>query len=124
MNKTIVHDASGLSDLNESTVNDLLILAKYIIKNEPEILNWTRLPNLIIEPLNSPKSRIVYNINSFVTDYNFLGGKTGTSPEAGENFLAIFSLNKLRTIVILFGSQDRIKETKKLLDWVNEAYIF
>ncbi|MDI6820826.1 MAG: serine hydrolase [Patescibacteria group bacterium] len=124
MNETIVHDTSGLSDLNESTVNDLLILAKYIIKNKPEILNWTRLPNLIIEPLNDPKSRTIYNINSFVADSNFLGGKTGTSQETRENFLAVFSLDKSRVIVILLGSQDRTKETKKLLDWVKEAYFF
>ncbi|MDI6734308.1 MAG: serine hydrolase [Patescibacteria group bacterium] len=124
MNQTIVHDASGLSDLNESTVNDLLVLLKYIVKNEPEILNWTRLPNFLVQPLNDPKSRIINNINGFINDMDFLGGKTGTSPEAKENLAAVFALDKLRTIVILLGSENRISEVKKLLDWTKKAYIF
>jgi len=124
MAQSIFHDAVGLSDLNESSANDLLLLLKYIIQSQPEILSWTRLQSFIVQPINDDKSRVINNIIPFVSDSNFLGGKTGTSDEAKENLVAIFSLNNRRLAVILLGSPNRVGEVGTLLKWVGEAYVF
>ncbi len=122
MSGSIFYDASGLSDLNMTTASDMLRLTKYILENEPEIIQWTRLPSFLVQPVNSLESRLVYSINPFVEDEYFLGGKTGTSPRAEENFVALFSLGKYRALLILLGSRNRVGETKRILEWVAQAY--
>ena len=122
MSQTFLYDGSGLSDLNRGTANDLLRLIKYILGHEPEIINWTRLNEFLVQPINDVNYRTVYNINPLVKNQNFLGGKTGTSEEAGENLISIFSLENYRVVMILLGSPDRVKESEFLLNWVKEAY--
>jgi D-alanyl-D-alanine carboxypeptidase len=124
MTSTIVHDASGLNDLNESTVDDFTKLVAHIAEFEPEILNWTRLSSILVQPVNDTKSVSLTNINSLSASSDFLGGKTGTSDAAKENLAAIFSFRDMRLMVILFGSPDRIKESNALLEWVGKAYSF
>lgn len=122
MSQTLLHDGSGLSDLNQSTASDILRLTKYILEREPEIFNWSRLPHFLVQPINEPRSRTVYNVNSLVVSQDFLGGKTGTSEEAKENLAAIFSLENQRVVMILLGSRDRVKDAEMLLTWVRKAY--
>lgn len=124
MKHTIFHDASGLNDLNTSTIQDLLLLVRYIIKNEPEIFNWTRLDSVLIQPFNDAKSRTLLNINPFVQDRDFIGGKTGTSDAAKENLIGIFSFGEYRVVVIILGSPNRVQEVTDLLKWVRGAYDF
>ena len=124
MTQTAVYDASGLNDSNESTASDMLILLKYILERDPEILNHTRLPNLLVQPVNSERSHTVANIDPLSLRADFLGGKTGTSPAARQNLIAILSLNGRRVAVVLLGSRDRFKETDELLAWIQKAYKF
>lgn len=124
LRETVLHDASGLSDLNTSTASDLLILAEYIAENRPEIFNWTRLTQFLVQPINDPTTKILYNINPFIENKNFLGGKTGTLEEAKENLFALFSMGEYRLMVVLLGSPDRISELPVLLKWVEGAYEF
>lgn len=120
--QTIVHDASGLSGLNESSASDLLKLTKYIVEHQPSIFAWTRLQTFIAQPLNVPESRTLTNINPFIADRDFLGGKTGTSGDANQNLLALFSFHDARIVVIVLGSTDRVTEVRSLLGWVGKAY--
>ena len=124
MNDTVFYDGSGLSDLNVSTANDLLILTKYIIEKYPEIFSWTRTNSFLVEPMNSPKTRMVTNIIPFLDNRNFLGGKTGTIESSHENFLGIFLLKNYRVAVIVLGSPNRVEEVPTLLQWVERAYTF
>jgi D-alanyl-D-alanine carboxypeptidase len=120
--QTIVHDASGLSGLNESSASDLLKLTKYIVEHQPTIFTWTRLQTFIAQPLNVPESRTLTNINPFIADRDFLGGKTGTSGDANQNLLALFSFHDTRIVVIVLGSTDRVNEVRSLLSWVEKAH--
>lgn len=124
MKDTIFYDSSGLSSMNTSTANDLLLLTKYIVKEHPEIFSWTRLQNIIVQPLNDDVSRTLLNIDWFSSDSGFLGGKTGTSPAAKQNLLEIVSIGKYRVVVIALGMDDRANEIPALLDWVKRAYTF
>ena len=124
MINTIFHDASGLSDLNETSANDMLALIKYILENHPEILGWTRIQSVTLQPLNSTANQTVYNINSLSKESDFLGGKTGTSDQAGENLVSIFSLRDKKLAVVILGSQNRAEEVRSVLTWVGDAYAF
>ncbi len=124
MTQTIMHDAAGLSDLNQSSASDLMKLARYLIEKHPDIVGWTRLQSFIVQPANDTVVRSVYNINTLTAEARFLGGKTGTSPEARQNLLAFLSFGNERVAFIMLGSSDRVKETDKLIDWIRSAYIF
>ncbi len=126
MNQTILFDASGLSDLNQSSASDLLKLLKFIIKNRPEIITWTRTPEFLTRPTNLQfvESKNVRNVNELVHDPNFLGGKTGTLPRAKQNIMAIMSLNGERVAIIILGSSNRTEELEKIFNWIKRAYTF
>ncbi|MEK7089849.1 MAG: serine hydrolase, partial [Patescibacteria group bacterium] len=108
MTQTVFYDGSGLSTQNESTTSDLLKLAKYLIEKHPEIISWTRLQTIKVQPMNTAVSRNVYNINTFASETTFLGGKTGTSYEARENLLALFSFDDDRVVYIILGTHVRV----------------
>lgn len=122
MTHTLYVDGSGLSPKNVSTIGDLEILAKYLIDKHPEIISWTRLQSIKVQPTNKTVARDVNNIDVFSSQSNFLGGKTGTTPEARENLLALFTFNNDRVLYIILGSYDRVNETDKLFSWVKTAY--
>jgi D-alanyl-D-alanine endopeptidase (penicillin-binding protein 7) len=124
MSQTRVTDASGLSNNNMSSAADIVRLLRYVLERHPEVLNWSRLPSLLVQPINRVESRMLQNINSLVEDKNFWGGKTGTSLEARENLAAIFTFNTQRFILVILGSYNRIKNTKELFEWVGRAYKF
>ncbi|MEX1014278.1 MAG: serine hydrolase [Candidatus Paceibacterota bacterium] len=124
MNSTEIHDASGLSDDNFSTANDVLKLAEYIVKNRPEIFNWTRSSEILVQPFNSAQGKIIPNINPLVVNRNFLGGKTGTAPLAKENLVSIMNIRDRKVAIIILGADDRYLENEKLVNWVKRAYIF
>ncbi|MEX2411048.1 MAG: serine hydrolase [Candidatus Paceibacterota bacterium] len=124
MNSTEIYDASGLSDDNFSTANDVLKLAEYIVKNRPEIFNWTRSSEILVQPFNSAQGKIIPNINPLVVNRNFLGGKTGTAPLAKENLVSIMNIRDRKVAIIILGADDRYLENEKLVNWVKRAYIF
>lgn len=124
MKDTVIQDAAGLSDLNISTANDLLKLTKYIIEKHPDIFNWTRLPNILVQPTNDQTTKSLLNINPFINTTGFLGGKTGTLPESKQNLLSIFSFKEYRVVIIVLGSENRVKEVPEFLQWIEEAYEF
>jgi D-alanyl-D-alanine carboxypeptidase len=124
MTQTVVNDASGLSDYNVSSASDLLKLARYIAERHPEIFEWTRLQTFIAQPLGAATSNNIANINPFSADRDFLGGKTGTSPAAGENLLALFRAGDRRIAVVVLGAKDRVALTNSLRNWIEKAYTF
>ncbi len=124
MTQTVIFDGSGLTDENTTSASDMLRLGKYIIENQPEIFNWTRVKSQLVQPLNDMTSRTIFNINSLVDKSYFLGGKTGTSEKARQNLLAVISFRDMRLVTVILGSYDREKDLDMLLQWIDEAYMF
>lgn len=122
MFQTRIFDASGLADENVSTAADLVRLIRYLLAKQPQILEWSRLPNLLVQPINDVTSRNLKNVNPLAEDSRFLGGKTGTSVKAGQNLMAVLSLDNKPVIVILLGSRDRLKDVEDLAVWLKKAY--
>ncbi len=124
MTQTVIYEPSGLDDANEGTASDLYLLLKYILEKDPEILTWTRLTTLSVQPLNSSRINLVSNIDPISSHADFLGGKTGTTPAAKENLATILDFNGQRIVVVILGSDDRFKDLDTLLNWVSKAYKF
>jgi D-alanyl-D-alanine endopeptidase (penicillin-binding protein 7) len=122
MEATEVYDASGLDDRNRTTVNDIAKLMRAALAKYPEILVWSRMQQALVQPLNDTTTRAVQNINPYTASTRFLGGKTGTSAVAKENFTGFFSWADQRVLVVLLGAENRVVTTDQLLSWVEEAY--
>ncbi len=124
MKNTVVYDASGWNDGNATTASDVLALLKYILANHPEILSWTRLTSFMAQPVNSNRINIVTNIDQLSGRPDFLGGKTGTSPKAGENLATILSFRNEHLAAVILGSDARYNELDNILAWIQKAYTF
>jgi len=92
MNDTNFSDPSGLSGRNVSSPADLLKLAQYLYKNHPDILALTRVREK--EYRSGNKFGTWQNGNLFVKRHHkdYIGGKSGYTPEAGGTLIAIFAL--------------------------------
>ncbi|HRT39744.1 MAG TPA: D-alanyl-D-alanine carboxypeptidase [Candidatus Woesebacteria bacterium] len=107
-----------------STAFDLAQLARLAIKNP------------IITEVASQKEITVTDVDRFhqyhLTTTNELLGvipeikglKTGWTPEAGGCFISLIDLNGHQLIGVVTQSQDRFKDTKKLIDWAKNSVIW
>jgi len=117
MNNSQFVEPTGLSVQNQSTVEDLVRLVQYIWRENREFFQITRQSTDYIVDTNLGVGRQLVNINQFAGDSDFLGGKTGTLPEADSNLISVFNSPKFGepVIVVVLGSKDRFAETRKIL---------
>jgi len=123
MTQTYFADPSGISAANESSASDLLILAQHIYNSYPGILALTNTPAVTITELNSGKTARVQSINAFVGEPNFVGGKTGNTPQAGGNLLSIFDHGGHPVFITVLGAPALpFKDTSALYSWFRANY--
>jgi D-alanyl-D-alanine carboxypeptidase (penicillin-binding protein 5/6) len=119
---TSFSDPSGLAAADQSTANDYKDLAIHVWQNHPELFQITRSKANSVVEQNSGLTQTFQSTNEFAGRADFLGGKTGTTPEAGENLLSFFSYRSHPVMILLFGSADRFRETNALLQWFNHDF--
>lgn len=102
MHQTRFFDPSGLSSLNQSTLENLEKLATYIYYYHPEIFRITQ--------------EAEGNIHPFAGQPDFIGGKTGFIDEANGNLISLFNNDGRPLLIIVLGSDDRAKDTRILHD--------
>lgn len=102
MHQTRFFDPSGLSSLNQSTLENLEKLVTYIYYYHPEIFRITQ--------------EVEGNIHPFAGQPDFIGGKTGFIDEANGNLISLFNNDGRPLLIIVLGSDDRAKDTKILHD--------
>jgi len=110
-------DSTGLSVQNLSTVEDLRRLAKFVFEEQPYIFNISRKQSdSIVDRVRSTRKKLS-NINTFAGIDEFLGGKTGSTPEAEGNLISIFKVSGRvdPVIIIVLGTDDRFGETENIL---------
>jgi len=131
MNKTAIElgmtdtsfvDPTGLSVQNLSSVEDVRRLTAYIWERQPYIFEITQNESGVVYDRARGSSRRFSSINEFSGRSDFLGGKTGTIPEAEGNLVSIFRLsNREETVIIVvLGTEDRFEETDKILSELSE----
>lgn len=109
--RTYFADPSGLSAKNISSVNDLVIILDWIIKNDPEIIAITKLTT------RTTRAHTWNNPTHFLSWSYYIGGKNGYTTEANRTSASLFSLgtNNNTYAVVVLGSKNRDADIIKLL---------
>ncbi|MFA4999467.1 MAG: serine hydrolase [Parcubacteria group bacterium] len=118
MNDTRFVEPTGLSMLNQGTVNDLALLVEYAWSAHPDLFSVSSRKITIIRELNARKNIRLTNINTLAERSDFLGGKTGYTEDANENLISVFSINGKPTTIIILGADNRIEEANKILSFI------
>lgn len=116
-------DPAGLSAGNQSTARDTAALVARLWKTDPDIFAATRNRAITVYEMNSGAAETFQSTNDFAGQADFLGGKTGTTPEANENLLSLFSYGGHPVMILVFGSENRFAETRAILNWFTHDFI-
>jgi len=111
-------DPSGISVANQSTPREFLKLLREVYAAHPEVFVITRERNVSARELLTGAVKYFPTTNSFAGRAGFLGGKTGTTPEAGDNLASIFDTGGTPVAVVVFGAADRYAATESLLQLI------
>lgn len=122
MKKTSFVDPSGVGAGNQSTAEDLFMLAKYIYNNRSFIFNITA-NKVANSAYGTHGFADIKNVNYMTTHSSFVGGKNGKTTAAGETNLSVFSVpvgvgSSVRPlVVIVLGSSDARTDTERLSEY-------
>ncbi len=119
MPATYFADPSGLSPQNVSSASDFFALARYLFNMRPDILTITKTPKFTLATTTEHGYREINSTHPFVNEANFLGGKTGRTPQARDTMLTILNIKNIPIAFIVLGSEDRKKDTLYLINQVN-----
>lgn len=134
LKQTAIFDPRGIDRKgNFSTAFDLYLLAKEIYKNYPLIGEITKKSEEIVFSSDQKVAHVLKNTNLLASELNNLwGGKTGTTPEAGDCLLTIFEfqcydkkniLKEKKVIaIIILNSKDRFQDAKNLYNFLKNYY--
>jgi D-alanyl-D-alanine carboxypeptidase len=115
-------DPAGISIGNQSTPREFIEMAIRILRSYPDIFETTRAGSVGVVEWQTGARKVFQNTNEFVSRTDFLGGKTGTTPEAGENLVTLFSYRAHPVIILVFGSESRYKDTEALYHWFTHDF--
>lgn len=106
------------SNNSYSTVYDLAILTRYLIRYYPEVVEISQTPYIYLPQTNTHQDYDMYSgINLLTTYPGVVGFKTGFTPEAGLTLITLARKNGHEIIGVLLGSGDRRDEARELLDY-------
>ncbi|MEK7212503.1 MAG: serine hydrolase [Patescibacteria group bacterium] len=115
-------EPTGLASSNQSTARDLLVMARRVYQEYPNILEVSRKTKVTLSDAVSGQGRSFVNTNTFAGETNFIGGKTGFTRDAGENLLTIFNHRNRPVFIVVLGSTARFDETRELINWFRNNY--
>lgn len=127
MPATYFADPSGISPMNISTAKDFFALAQYLYKRRPDILTITKIQTIDIATTTEHDFHHIVSTHPFVEYKDFLGGKTGRTPQAKDTMLTILKIKNRPIALVVLGSENRktdteylIKQTKLMLDKIED----
>ncbi len=120
---TYYGDPSGLDPRNISTPYDLLKLARYIYKHDPQIYDMTRVKQFSI------KGHTWYNKNALLLTTGFAGGKNGFIDQAKQTTVSLFDVNMAKggvrtVVVIVLKSDNKNGDVAKLLNYLKKSVVY
>lgn len=110
---------------NVTTAHDLTLLSFAALAN-PLITDIVKTPYKVVYDASGRKAYILNNTNILLgRNGQVIGLKTGTTDNAGQNFIAYATAKEDRKIVlVVLGSSDRFQEVVRLLGWVKETVVW
>ncbi len=127
LENTYFVDPTGISKWNYSTAFDLARLAKYSF-DKPLIWQILSTKETKIYSQDGKTDHYLTNTNELFGEISeIIGGKTGFTEEAGGCMLTMVKISNKPgeyLITIILGSENRELETKKLISWIQKAYVW
>lgn len=121
MKDTLYVNPTGLdedSGSSYSSAYDLAILARYLIRHYPQVVDISQTEHIYLPITESHQDYDMYSgINLLTTYPGVVGFKTGYTPEAGLTLITLARKNGHEIIGVLLGSGDRRDEARELLDY-------
>lgn len=123
LTKTFIIEPTGLSAGNVSTAEDLIKLAFWFKRNNPEIASWSLEKTLTLKgtyerKLNNIALRLIEKYGDIL-----LFQKTGFTDEAKQCFLGIVKFKNSPEIgIVLLGSQDRERDLETIIQELKKYY--
>lgn len=78
-----------------------------------------------IVSLNKKYTHELFNLNRLLSDVRgVLGVKTGTTEAAKESLVTLIERDGHKVLIVLLGSNDRFRETTRLIDWAYNNFIW
>jgi len=114
MQNTAYYDVHGLNPSNHSTAGDLAKLVSYINQKHLKIWETTRSNNFWL-PNSAGMLLKFQNVNNFYYLSDFVGGKTGYTPEAKQTFASVFNVNGKQIAITLLYSENRMADIFNIL---------
>lgn len=121
MKDTYFVNPTGLDEDGNNTYSsayDLALLARYIIRRYPFLIDISRIEHIILPQTENHQDYDMYSgINLLTTYPGVVGFKTGYTPEAGLTLITLARKNGHEIVGVLLGSSDRRDEARELLDY-------
>jgi len=139
LNNTHFVDPIGLDpdfpgeSYNYSTVRDFTKMVEYILRESEKDLKIAKLFEIIkqsehtISFSNGSKHHQALSTNKLFNEFpDMIGAKTGQTPIAGQCLLVIMPKPKGNgyVITLILNSNNRFTEMKKIINWLNQAFIW
>ena len=126
MSSTRFTDVTGLGSHNESSVQDLVVLASEVF-SRPLITELTTTKTYDVVDQSSGKHLTLTNTNKLVgSDLRIVGGKTGyTDAAAGALITRVRGIGEHELVIIVLesdGREQRFSDLRILADWAFAAY--
>ncbi len=119
---THFQNPAGFDDPNQySSAYDLAKIAHQAVDN-PSLARVISTKDTQVSSADSSRDFVLHNLNKLLGEDGVLGIKTGTTEEAGQNFVGLVEQNSHVILTVVLGSTDRFGESKNLIDWVYQNF--
>ncbi len=124
MSSTRFLDPAGLNDDGYSTARDILRMAQEVDKY-PIVWSILRLINTQVHSRDNKFTHSLRSTNHLLSSLSgIIGGKTGNTPKAKGSLVLLIDRNNTLLMSVVLGSDDRFGQTRKLIEWSDQAYLW
>src|SRR3989338_1285100 len=129
MTATHYTEASGLSAENVSTPEDLFILLRYIYAHKKPLFVLSGLREYTLMTADKAKKISLINVNWPREDESFIGGKSGSTPEARQAMAAVYKVQfaeygERPVAIIVLGSYDRVSDIHRIQKYLEDNFVY
>ncbi|MBU0981251.1 D-alanyl-D-alanine carboxypeptidase [Patescibacteria group bacterium] len=124
LDQTIFANSTGLDyGDNHSTARNLGMLSLYLLKNQA-VREIVKNSSFDVTSEDGATHHLV-NTNILLGTQGIKGLKTGKTPAAGQCFISLADTpTGHEVLTVVLGSENRFADTKVLLDWVYNSYVW
>jgi len=125
LDNTHFANPTGIDEVGHySTAVDLARLGDYALRNA-EFTKIVGTQSAVVSSVDYSVSHVLNNINELIGNVAGVTGiKTGYTEGAGQSLVTLVERNNHPVIIVVLGSQDRFGDSRKLIEWVYDNFIW